>query len=85
MAASGYLPKLKRGLGLAFGAHFLHDFSIRFILDQPLNNCWQGKKEGKTETQKFEYLENEKSLLDETKNIFNSFWRAVIWWKNKMW
>ena len=27
----GYLPKLKRGLGLAFGAHFLHDLS---------NNQW---------------------------------------------
>ena len=22
----GYLPKFYRGLGLAFGAHFLHDF-----------------------------------------------------------
>ena len=27
MAVLGYLSKLKRGLGLAFGAHFLHDFS----------------------------------------------------------
>ena len=36
-------------------------------------------KEGK----KFEYLENEKSFLDEIKNIFHSFWRAIIWWKNK--
>ena len=26
-----YLPKLKRGLGLAFGVHFLHDFSIKNI------------------------------------------------------
>ena len=26
MAVLGYLPKLKRGLGLASGAHFLHDF-----------------------------------------------------------
>ena len=26
MAVLGYLPKLKNGLGLAFGAHFLHDF-----------------------------------------------------------
>ena len=26
MAVLGYLPKLKGGLGLAFGAHFLHDF-----------------------------------------------------------
>ena len=33
--------------------------------------------------QKFEYLENETSFLDEIKNIFHSFWRANIWWKNK--
>ena len=26
MAVLGYLPKLKRGLGLAFGEHFLHGF-----------------------------------------------------------
>ena len=26
MAVLGYLAKLKRGLRLAFGAHFLHDF-----------------------------------------------------------
>ena len=32
-----------------------------------------GEKEWKTEIQKFEYLENEKSFLDETKNIFHSF------------
>ena len=35
-------------------------------------------KEGK-KLQKFEYLENEKSFADEMKNIFHSFWRAVIW------
>ena len=29
--------------------------------------------EGKTKIQKFEYLENEKSFLDEIKNIFHSF------------
>ena len=32
-----------------------------------------GEIEGKTEIQKFEYLENEKSFLDEIKNIFHSF------------
>ena len=32
-----------------------------------------GEKEGKTEIQKFEYLENEKSFVDEIKNIFHSF------------
>ena len=30
--------------------------------------------------QKFKYIKNEKSFLDEIKNIF---WRAIIWWKNK--
>ena len=39
-----------------------------------------GKEEEKI--QKFEYLENEKSFLDEIK-IFHSFWRAIICWKNK--
>ena len=32
MAVSGYLPELKRGQGLAFGAHFLHDFSMKMFL-----------------------------------------------------
>ena len=31
------------------------------------------KKAGKTKIQKFEYLENEKSFLDEIKNIFHGF------------
>ena len=32
MAVLGYLPKLKRGLALAFGAYSLHDFYIKFSL-----------------------------------------------------
>ena len=41
------------------------------------------EKKGKTEIQKFEYLENEKSFLEELKSIFQKrFWRAMIWWKN---
>ena len=28
MAVLRYLPKVKKDLGLAFDAHFLHDFSI---------------------------------------------------------
>ena len=39
-------------------------------------------KEGE-KIQKFEHLENKKSFLDEIKNSFYSFWRAIIWWKNK--
>ena len=32
MAILGYLAKLKGGLGLAFGAHFLRNFSIKMFL-----------------------------------------------------
>ena len=31
MAVLGYLVKLKRGLGLAFDPHFLHDFFIKIF------------------------------------------------------
>ena len=40
-------------------------------------------KEGK-KLQKIEYLENEKSFLDEIKSVFLSFQRAIISWKNKI-
>ena len=45
----------------------------------------KGEKEGKTELQKFEYFGNEKSFLDEIRNIFHIFWMAVICWKIKIW
>ena len=38
----------------------------------------EGKK-----LQNFEYLENEKSFLDDTKKVFHSFGQAIIWYKNK--
>ena len=34
MAFLGYLPKLKRDLGIASGTHFLHDFPIEMFLIQ---------------------------------------------------
>ena len=36
------------------------------------------KKERKIEIQNFEYLENKKSFLDETKSIFHNHLRTVI-------
>ena len=36
-------------------------------------------KEGKTEIQKFEHLEHEKSFLDEIKSIFRNNLRATCW------
>ena len=32
MAVLGYLANLKKSLGVEFGAHFLHDFSIKMFL-----------------------------------------------------
>ena len=43
------------------------------------------KKVRKMKIQKFEYLKNKKSFLDEMKNIFHSFWKAIIWWKINIW
>ena len=31
MAALGYLPKSKKGLEIAFGVHFLQDFTIKMF------------------------------------------------------
>ena len=116
MAVLRYLAKLKRGMGLAFGAHFVHDFPekcslfnslsmdkvsmshlisfsryqtkcvikflfgqlmtsqiLRFFLDQPLKQWLTWEKRGKTKIQKFKYLMNKNSFLDEIKNIFHSF------------
>ena len=47
--------------------------TIRFTLDQPLKQWLTGRKRGEDEIQKFEYLENEKSFLDEIKTFFIVF------------
>ena len=60
--------------------------TLRFIFDHPLQAMpYREKKKGRMEMQKYEYLENEKSFLNEIKTIFHFFWRAIIWWKNKKW
>ena len=40
-------------------------------------------KKGKTEIQRFEYLENKKRFLDQINSIFCKYLRAIIWWKNE--
>ena len=47
--------------------------NVKNIFDQSLKQLLTGGKEGKTEIQKPEYLEKEKSLLDEIKNLFHKF------------
>ena len=41
MAVLNYLPKLLRGLGLAFAAHFLHNFYYKNVLYLTLH-LWAG-------------------------------------------
>ena len=43
-------------------------------------NVWKGREK----LQKSEYLENKKIFLDEIKNIFDSFWRTILWLINKI-
>ena len=59
----------------------MHDIINYFTCICPFKSGKCGKEEEKT--QNFEYLENENSFLDKIKNISHSFWRAIIWWKNK--
>ena len=40
--------------------------------------------EGKSEIQKFEYLEKEKNFLDEVEIIFHNYLSAIIYWINKI-
>ena len=47
------------------------------------SNGRQEEKDERTEIQKFEYLENENSFLDEIRSIFYSSWRAIIWQRLK--
>ena len=42
------------------------------------------EEEGKSEIQKFEYLENEKNFLDEVEIIFHNYLSAIIYWINKI-
>ena len=59
----------------------MHDIITYSASVCPFESGKSGKDEEKTQT--FEYLKNGKSFLDEIKNIFHSFWRAIICWKNK--
>ena len=45
MAVLGYLPNLKRGLGLAFSANFLHDFSIYQEFISMVEKCVEDAEE----------------------------------------
>ena len=86
--SSGYKTSSKN----SFISHILSDqvwwynIKIHDIINYSTSICpFEFGKCGKEaeKLQKFEYLENEKSFLDDIKNIFHSFWRVIIWWKNK--
>ena len=50
-------------------AKFLHVINCKIFLESTSKAMADWEKKGKTEIQKFEYLENEKSIFDEIKNI----------------
>ena len=50
-------------------ANSLHHKLFHFHFSFGIRKAWKGRKK----IQKFEYVENEKSFLDEMKNIFYSF------------
>ena len=58
-------------------------WTLRYIFVHPLKQWPTDRKKRKDRNTKNEYLENEKSFLDEIKRIFYGFWRAIIWWKSK--
>ena len=58
----------------------IYDIINYFASICPFESGQCGKKQ--KNLQKFEYLENEMSFLDEIKNIFHSFGRSITWWKN---
>ena len=62
-------------------ANSWHHKLFHFHLSFRIWKVWKGREK----TQKIEYLENEKSFLDEIIrwNIFHSFRRGIIGWKNK--
>ena len=69
---SSYQKKIKYVIKFLF-RQLMTSWISRFFLDQPLKQWLTGKKEGKTKIQKFKYLKNEKSFLDEIKTFFMNF------------
>ena len=59
----------------------IHDFIKYSTSIYPFQSGTCGKKGRKL--QKLEYQKIENSFLDEIKSSFHSFWRAIIWSKNK--
>ena len=59
-------------------------WTLGFIFDHRLKQWPTGRKRGKDRNTKFEYLENEKSFLDEIKSIFHCFRGAIICEKTKI-
>ena len=62
-------------------ANSWHHQLFQFYLFFWVWKVWKGR--GKI--QKCEYLENEKSFFRWSKKHFSYFWRAIIWWKIKIW
>ena len=61
---------------------YLHNYDVikfKIYLRSSSKAMADRGKRGKTNKQKFEYLENEKSFLDEIESIFHNYLRTTIW------
>ena len=66
-------PDIKQNVIQFLFRQFMMSQILRFIFNHPIKQWLTERKKGKMGIQKCEYLENEKSFLDEIKSIFHSF------------
>ena len=62
---------------------FMTSWTLRFIFDHLLKQWPTVQKRGKGRNTKLWISRERKELYRWNKSIFHSFWRAIIWWKNK--
>ena len=73
MAVLGYISKLIQGLGLAFGTHFKHDFSLKVVCATFLLVCFVSVTESTCETRKKKFSFHFKSSFRSQENQILEF------------
>ena len=69
----------------SYNRQLMTSWTLRFIFDQPLKQWLTGGKRGEDGNTNIWISRERKELLGEIKNIFHSFWRAIIWREIKNW
>ena len=84
MKKSGFwvIPKITSA-NLCKPIHDIINYSISICSFESKKCGKEGKKLYLIYLDYTEFLESKKRFLNEIKNIFYSFWKAIIWWKKK--